>query len=162
MWFITLQGDRQMDRWTERQRRREPQGPSLRRRIKQLLWVSPSWPHNLSCWNLAQAGASAGLPCCSHALVASLHLAAEPCLPSSLLMHLYLQACLVFPVFAPVTTRIVPSAGDAVTLLTLQGGSPTTFLITINLSLFCDPTAAHSSLSGGHWESQDPLKATCP
>ena len=91
----------------------------------------------------------AGLRCCSHTLVASLHLVAEPCLPSSLLMRLHLQACLVFPIFAPVTACIVPSAGDAVTLLTLQGGSLTTFLITINLSLFCDPTAAHSSLSGG-------------
>ena len=80
--FITLQGDRQMDRW-----RRELQGPSLQRGIKQLLWVSPSWPHNSSCWNLAD------LPCCSHALVASLHLTAEPHHPS-LLLHLHLQACL--------------------------------------------------------------------
>ena len=41
-------------------------------------------------------------------------------------------------------------------LLGMLGGSPTTFLITINLSLFCDPTAAHSSLSGGTGRARTP------
>lgn len=108
-WFITLQGDRQMDREAEE---RASRAPASGGESSSFCGSALPGPTIRSCWNLAQAGALAGLPCCSHpdCLLASSF--AEPCLPSSLLMHPPPPSLSCCSLMLQSLHVAVPSAGD--------------------------------------------------
>ena len=154
------QTDRQMDREAKEKRASGPRPPEQNRAAS----VGQSFLAPRAVWLDPSSGGSLGWPTvpATHMPVVSLHLVAEPG-PHHPFSHVSASK----PVSVPQTCSshrpaacIVPSAGDAVTLLTLQGRSPTTLLVTIDLFLFCDASSRSQLTSREHRASQDPPKTT--
>lgn len=140
-----------MDREAKEKRASGPRPPEQNRAAS----VGRSFLDPRAIWLEPSSGGSLGWPTvpATHMPVVSLHLVAESCS-----QHPFSRVSTSKPVSVPQTCSshrpaacIVPSARDAVTLLTLQGRSPTALLVTINnLFSFCD------SSSCSHLTSRSP------